>query len=52
MSTPLPDLIRPKNLSDFLGQDLKYGKGYKYTPLENSADQKYFPEEIKERKYL
>jgi replication-associated recombination protein RarA len=33
-------------------QKLDYGKGYKYTPLEDSSDQEYFPEELRGKKYL
>ncbi|EKE11516.1 MAG: hypothetical protein ACD_15C00066G0011 [uncultured bacterium] len=41
-----------RNAPTKLMQDLEYGKNYKYTPLENSDDQKYFPLELEERKYL
>jgi putative ATPase len=41
-----------RNAPTKLMKDLGYGKNYKYTPKENSADQTYLPEELKERKYL
>jgi putative ATPase len=41
-----------RNAPTKLMKDLKYGKGYKYTPLEDSSDQEYFPDELKGRKYL
>lgn len=47
---PVPLAIR--NAPTKLMKDLNYGKGYKYTPLENSSDQEYFPTELKNRKYL
>jgi len=33
-------------------QTLGYAKGYKYTPLEESSDQQYLPDKIKNKKYL
>ncbi len=48
----LPVPLHLRNAPTKLMKDLAYGKGYKYTPLENSANQKYFPEELKRRKYL
>jgi len=41
-----------RNAPTKLMKDLNYGKGYKYTPLEDSSDQEYFPEELKGRKYF
>lgn len=41
-----------RNAPTKLMRDLGYGKDYKYTPLEDSSDQKYLPEEIREHKYL
>jgi putative ATPase len=41
-----------RNAPTKLMKDLNYGKGYKYTPLEDSTDQEYFPEELKGKKYL
>ncbi|MFH0838346.1 MAG: replication-associated recombination protein A [Patescibacteria group bacterium] len=41
-----------RNAPTKLMKVLDYGKGYKYTPLEDSHDQEYFPEEIKGRKYF
>jgi hypothetical protein len=38
---------RPK-----LMKELDYGKGYKYTPLEDSSGQEYLPEAIRKKKYL
>ena len=47
---PVPMHIR--NAPTKLMEKLGYGKGYKYTPVEDSQDQEYFPAEIKNRKYL
>jgi len=33
-------------------KNLGYGKNYKYTPLEDSSNQEYFPKELKGRKYI
>jgi len=41
-----------RNAPTKLMQDLNYGKGYKYTPLEDSSNQEYFPDELKGRKYF
>ncbi|MDR3559080.1 MAG: replication-associated recombination protein A, partial [Candidatus Pacebacteria bacterium] len=41
-----------RNAPTKLMQELGYSKGYKYTPLEDSSDQVYFPEELKKRKYF
>jgi len=47
---PVPMHIR--NAPTRLMQELGYGEGYKYTPLEDSADQKYLPEELEGKKYV
>ncbi len=47
---PVPMHIR--NAPTKLMKDLGYGSGYKYTPLEDSADQEYLPEKLRGRKYL
>ncbi len=47
----LPVPLHLRNAPTKLMKDLNYGKDYKYTPLENSPDQEYFPEELKGRKY-
>lgn len=48
----LPVPLHIRNAPTKLMQDLGYGKGYKYTPLEDSSEQEYFPEELRKRKYL
>lgn len=40
-----------RNAPTKLMKELGYGKGYKYTPRENSDDQEYFPPELKNKKY-
>ena len=47
---PVPMHIR--NAPTKLMEKLGYGKGYKYTPVEGSEGQEYFPKEISKRKYL
>jgi putative ATPase len=47
---PVPMHIR--NASTKLMKNLGYGKDYKYTPLEDSRDQKYMPEELENRRYF
>lgn len=47
---PVPMHIR--NAPTKLMEKLGYGKGYKYTPVEGSVGQEYFPKEIKNRKYI
>ncbi len=47
---PVPMHIR--NAPTKLMEKLGYGKGYKYTPVEDSSGQEYLPEKIKNRKYL
>jgi putative ATPase len=41
-----------RNAPTKLMKDLNYGKGYKYTPLVDSSEQEYLPEELKDRKYV
>jgi len=41
-----------RNAPTKLMKDLGYGKDYKYTPMEDSADQQYLPDELKNRKYF
>jgi putative ATPase len=48
----LPVPLHIRNAPTKLMKDLDYGKGYKYTPLEDSSEQTYFPDELKNRKYL
>lgn len=40
-----------RNAPTDLMKDLGYGKDYKYTPLQDSSGQEYFPEELNGRKY-
>ncbi|HEX8974599.1 MAG TPA: replication-associated recombination protein A [Patescibacteria group bacterium] len=47
---PVPMHIR--NAPTKLMEKLGYGKGYKYTPLEDSSGQEYFPDELEGRKYI
>lgn len=48
----LPVPLHIRNAPTKLMKQLGYSQGYKYTPLENSADQKYLPEELTDRKYI
>lgn len=48
----LPVPLQIRNAPTKLMKDLKYGKGYKYTPIEDSSDQEYLPKELKGKKYL
>lgn len=41
-----------RNAPTKLMKDLNYGKGYKYTPLEDDSDQEYLPEALQGRKFL
>jgi len=41
-----------RNASTKLMKELDYGKNYKYSPLEDSSDQKYLPDKIKNKKFL
>lgn len=47
---PVPMHIR--NAPTKLMEKLGYGKGYKYTPVEDSGGQEYLPDELRKRKYL
>lgn len=49
----LPVPLHIRNAPTKLMKDLDYGKGYKYSPdFDYQEDQKYLPEELKDRKYL
>lgn len=48
----LPVPLHIRNAPTKLMKDLDYGKDYKYTPLQDSSDQEYLPDELKNRKYL
>lgn len=48
----LPVPLHIRNAPTKLMKDLGYGKNYKYTPLEDSSGQIYFPDELKDRKYI
>jgi putative ATPase len=48
----LPVPLHIRNAPTKLMKELDYGKGYKYTPKEDSSDQEYLPEELKNKKYL
>jgi putative ATPase len=48
----LPVPLHIRNAPTKLMKDLEYGKGYKYTPMEDSKEQEYFPKELKGKKYL
>jgi putative ATPase len=48
----LPVPLHIRNAPTKLMKNLDYGKGYKYTPLEDSSDQKYLPDELKDRRYI
>lgn len=41
-----------RNAPTKLMKNLGYGQNYKYTPLEDSSEQKYLPEELEGRKYV
>lgn len=47
---PVPMHIR--NAPTKLMEKLGYGKGYKYTPMEDSSEQEYLPSQLKNHKYL
>ncbi|MDD5464040.1 MAG: replication-associated recombination protein A [Candidatus Moranbacteria bacterium] len=47
---PVPMHIR--NAPTKLMEKLGYGKGYKYTPVEDSSDQEYLPAKLKNKKYI
>jgi putative ATPase len=48
----LPVPLHIRNAPTKLMEKLGYGKGYKYTPLEDSSDQEYLPKELRDRKYV
>lgn len=48
----LPVPLHIRNAPTKLMKDLNYGKGYKYTPVEDSSDQTYFPEELEGKRYF
>jgi putative ATPase len=48
----LPVPLHIRNAPTKLMKELDYGKNYKYTPKEDSSDQKYLPEELMGKKYL
>jgi putative ATPase len=48
----LPVPLHIRNAPSKLMKQLGYGKGYRYTPLEDSTDQVYFPEKLKGKKYF
>ncbi|MFH0819231.1 MAG: replication-associated recombination protein A [Patescibacteria group bacterium] len=48
----LPVPLHIRNAETSLMKNLGYGKDYKYTPLEDSSDQQYLPDELKSKKYV
>lgn len=48
----LPVPLHIRNAPTKLMKDLGYGKGYKYTPVEDSSGQKYLPDKLGGRKYV
>ncbi|KKR95999.1 MAG: ATPase, AAA family protein [candidate division TM6 bacterium GW2011_GWE2_41_16] len=48
LPVPLHICNAPTKLMEKLG----YAKGYKYTPVEDSSDQEYMPDELKGKKYF
>jgi putative ATPase len=48
----LPVPLHIRNAPTKLMEKLGYGKGYKYTPLEDSTGQQYLPDELKNKKYI
>ncbi len=44
--------VHLRNAPTKLMKELGYGKGYKYSPKEDSSGQEYFPPELKKRKYI
>jgi ATPase related to the helicase subunit of the Holliday junction resolvase len=48
----LPVPLHIRNAPTKLMKDLNYGKGYKYTPLEDSSNQEYLPDKIKKKKFI
>ncbi|MFC1608591.1 replication-associated recombination protein A [Patescibacteria group bacterium] len=47
----LPVPLHIRNAPTKLMKDLGYGKGYKYTPKEDSSNQQYLPDRLKGKKY-
>jgi len=48
----LPVPLHIRNAPTKLMKDLDYGKGYKYTPKEDSENQEYLPEKLRKRRYI
>jgi len=48
----LPVPLHIRNAPTKLMKELNYGKDYKYTPLEDSKDQEYLPDELRDKKYF
>ncbi len=48
----LPVPLHIRNAPTKFMKDLDYGKGYKYTPLEDSSAQEYLPEQIRKKKFV
>jgi putative ATPase len=48
----LPVPLHLRNAPTKLMKDLDYGKGYKYTPLEDDSNQEYLPDKIKGQKFV
>ncbi len=48
----LPVPLHIRNAPTTLMKDLDYGKGYRYSPLEDSSEQTYLPPELEGRKYF
>lgn len=48
----LPVPLHLRNAPTKLMKELDYGKGYKYTPLEDDSEQEYLPEKLKGRKFI
>lgn len=49
-SLPVP--LHLRNAPVKFMKEMGYGKGYRYTPKENSEEQEYFPEKLRGRRYL
>lgn len=48
----LPVPLHLRNAPTKLMKDLNYGKGYKYTPVEDDSGQEYLPDQIKGKKFI
>jgi putative ATPase len=48
----LPVPLHIRNAPTKLMKDLNYGKGYKYTPMEDSSHQTYLPDAILKKKFV